>query len=310
MDKELTRVVKKFREALPAKGIFCAQEKEINYGCQLICCKGAMRSTVNWYYGRKGISVVLQGKDTPLKEELRQLTKVLADGKKAAAAAPEELIRPYDVKTWIGCDESGKGDVFGPLAAAACLLTEEDALYFQEIGVCDSKTLPDSTIIRLAEQIKGRLGDRCTLRAYPPEDYNRRYAALKKEGKNLNHLLGCLHAENICVLLSKYECPCIIVDKFGKDSYVLDALGCQCAGRQVIQVPRGERDIAVAAASVLARSAFIEGIPALERAFSLSFPKGAWAGIDEAIRLFLQTHEADDLQYVGKLNFKTFDFLR
>jgi ribonuclease HII len=143
-----------------------------------------------------------------------------------------------------------------------------------------------------------------------PESYNYEYNKMEERGKNLNHLLGNLHGKNIKCLLLKYKCPCIIVDKFGKDEYVLTALGSVAAGKTIIQVTKGERDTAVAAASVLARAAFIESMNELEDRFHMSFPKGAFAGIETALTAFCGTYGNKELYKVGKLNFKTFDSLR
>ena len=132
----------------------------------------------------------------------------------------------------------------------------------------------------------------------------------KKEHKNLNNLLGDLHAKNIRVLLSKYNCPCIIVDKFGKDQYVLSGLEGLEKNHQIIQVTKGERDTAVAAASILARDGFVRAMSELSNRFCIELPKGAYMGISETIQAIIQKQGIHDLPYVGKLNFKNFDFLR
>lgn len=305
MDARLRQIIKTIKAQLEEEHIRCADEKAINYGWRLVCTDGTAEASLNVYCGKKGPSVVVQGKESALKLRLAALT-----GRTAAAGAPETLVRPADASSWIGCDEAGKGDVFGPLAAAACLITKDEEATLRRLGVCDSKLLDDGTAAVLSRRIGDLLGDRAAVTVLMPREYNARYEKLRQEQKNLNHLLGRIHAENIRVLLSKYECPCIIVDKFGKDDYVLSALGPAASGRKVIQVPKGERDTAVAAASILARQAFLGGMAALSETYGMTFPKGAYAGISAAVAAFRRRYGDGQLACVGKLHFRNFDFLR
>ena len=307
MDAMLTQVVKQFKEKLTKEGLRCLREKAINYGCQVVCTDGKHEGTVNFYHGKKGLSVVVQGKDDVLKHRLTAIAK----GDSAAKAPEREApFRPQGLPSWIGCDESGKGDVFGPLAAAACLITAEEDGKLRRLGVCDSKLLKDTSIADIARSIRAMLGERAVVTVMMPEEYNKAYKKLQSERKNLNHLLGRIHGHNIRVLLSKYECPCIIVDKFGKDEYVLAGLQEEAKTHCIIQIPKGERDTAVAAASILARQAFVEGMEALAAKYGMTFPKGAYAGIDGAICAFRKLYGDEEFHRVGNLNFKTFDFLR
>lgn len=326
MDKILTNKVAVLKKSLEAAGIPCVKEKKINYGYQIVC-GNELPVTVNIYYGKKGLSIVVQGKETPLKKKVLELanggnhlsikpsvskrTKQETRGTVGSILrSTDESIHPEGVSAWMGCDESGKGDVFGPLTAAACIITDDEEKRLRAMGVCDSKMLDDTRIAGLAKQIKGLLGDRCTVKLLMPCEYNQLYDTMKMNHKNLNNLLGSVHAENIRILLSKNECPCIIVDKFGKDEYVLSGLTEFIPTHQIIQVPRGERDIAVAAASILARQAFVEAMAELSRTYDMAFPKGAWMGIKEAIHTFCCRYGEEKLKYVGKLNFRNFDFLR
>lgn len=311
MDNLLQKRVAQFKNALAEAGICCSREKDINYGHQLHCADGSHEATVNIYHGKKGFSVVVQGKESPFKHTVEALAQgVPVPKERDVSGAVMDGLHPAGIPCWIGCDESGKGDVFGPLAGAACLITKEEEGKLQNLGVCDSKMLTDTKIAALAKAIREMLGDRCVTTVLMPKEYNVQYSSLKKKHKNLNHLLGRLHGENICRLLSKYECPCIIVDKFGKEEYVLQALGSIAASHQVIQVPKGERDTAVAAASILARNGFVEAMKTLSARYDMPFPKGAYLGISQTIQAFCSAYGSEALAEVGKLNFKNFDFLR
>lgn len=308
MDARLQKTIDDFKHKLGEAQIRCAREKTINYGYQIVCAAGAAEATVNFYYGKKGLSVVVQGKDGTLK----QLVTALANGEKGTAvpAGKSSSLHPEGISCWMGCDESGKGDVFGPLVAAACLIRADEEPQLRRLGVCDSKMLTDDAIAGLAADIRHMLGDRCVVTVLMPQEYNIRYEELKRKRKNLNHLLGSIHGHNIRVLLSKNECPCIIVDKFGKEEYVLAELEDEAASHQIIQVTKGERDTAVAAASILARQGFVDAMDALAKQYGMTFPKGAYMGIASAIASFRRTYGDDALACVGKLNFKNFDFLR
>lgn len=308
MEGVLQAAVQDLVRLLQEKGWEVLNRKEINYGCQVVCRDNAGGQTqANIYYSKKkGLSFVAQGKDGNAAAALRRCWEESRHGTGAAVPALQG-IRP---SLRMGCDESGKGDVFGPLVVAACILTEEDAAQLRALGVRDSKMVRSTQIKRLAETIKTRLQDRYSVQVVMPQEYNRRYVCLAENGKNLNDLLGQLHARNIRRLLSKHKCPCIIVDKFGSERYVLQELGTLAKTHTVIQIPHGEADTAVAAASILAREAFVAAMEELRRLYGMSFPMGAAQGIQMAIDTFLSGHTAAELQQVGKLHFKTFNGVR
>ena len=87
MDVKLQPIVEDFKRKLAAAQIRCVREKDINYGHQVVCAQGTVEGTVNFYYGKKGLSVVVQGKDGALKQTLT----ALATGERAAL--PPQLLR-------------------------------------------------------------------------------------------------------------------------------------------------------------------------------------------------------------------------
>ena len=82
MDNLLQKRVAQFKRALAEANIRCSREKAINYGHQLHCASGSDEATVNIYHGKKGFSVVVQGKESPFKHTV----EALAQG----APAPKE----------------------------------------------------------------------------------------------------------------------------------------------------------------------------------------------------------------------------
>lgn len=218
-----------------------------------------------------------------------------------ALKSAERKLEPLKLKgKRIGTDEAGKGDYFGPLVIAGALIDEEAEEVLRKINVRDSKTLSDASVARLASQIKKILGAKCEVVAISPSKYNLLY----EEMKNLNKILGWGHARAIENLLEREECSLAVADKFGDASYIKNALMKKGQRIELVQVHRAERDIAVAAASVLARDRFLREMEKLGNAYGAEFPKGA-ANVVEFGRKFALEHGAEALGKVAKLHFAT-----
>lgn len=202
-----------------------------------------------------------------------------------------------------GIDESGKGDFFGPLVIACCYTDEKTSRTLLKAGVADSKTIgSDKAIARLAELIRQTAAGQYAIVAIGPEAYNRLYGSFQ----NLNRLLGWGHAKVLENLLEKVPgCPRAISDQFGNPANVRRAL--QERGRRIEleQHPKAEADIAVAAASILARDEFVRRLDELSQRFGIVFPKGASPAVKEAGREFCAKHGKEMLGQVAKLHFKT-----
>ncbi len=97
----------------------------------------------------------------------------------------EDIPFPY-----IGIDESGKGDYFGPLVVAAVWLSESIQKKLEAMGVRDSKKLSDKKCQELAGVIRELSRGKFTYTVIGPERYNSLYEQFKSEGKNLNYLLA------------------------------------------------------------------------------------------------------------------------
>src|SRR4030095_5195126 len=95
------------------------------------------------------------------------------------------------------------------------------------------------------------------------------------EVKNLNHLLAWGHARAIENLLLKGTCSHAIADQFGDENYIRSQLMEKGKKIQLTQLPKGERYIAVAAASILARDRFLSRMESLRDSYKIELPKGA-----------------------------------
>lgn len=194
-------------------------------------------------------------------------------------------------------DESGKGDFFGPLVIAAVYVGPEH--YAELEGVADSKKLTDATVLRLGPAIR-RTCPHKVLALMPPK-YNQLYADIK----NLNHLLAWGHAAAIEDVLEQHSADLIISDQFAAGGVAvkkrLKERGRAC---EFISRVRAESDLAVAAASVLARERFLYGLRDLSQQFGVDLPKGA-TNVIGAGKLLVRKHGPEALGQVAKMHFRT-----
>lgn len=201
----------------------------------------------------------------------------------------------------IGIDESGKGDFFGPLCIAGVFAEGEGIVRLKQIGVRDSKALSDSMIVKIADQIRKEFSFHIV--KINPLKYNE----LIKQFGNLNKLLAWGHATTIEQLSGQTGCQKIIVDQFADERVVLTALKRKNLHLDLTQRHRAEEDLVVAAASILARCAFIQSLEQMEKQFNQRFPKGASKQTIAAGKQFVKTFGKEDLGKVAKLHFKTID---
>jgi ribonuclease HIII len=197
----------------------------------------------------------------------------------------------------IGVDESGKGDYFGPLVIAACYVGPEHLAELD--GVKDSKKLTDALALKLSLTIKRVCPH--ALVVIGPAKYNELYAKIA----NLNRLLAWGHARAIEDILGKVECDHVISDQFADPSGLKRALMEKGRTVRLESRVRAEADIAVAAASVLARAEFLRRLKGLADQWETELPKGAGANVDQAARVFVANKGRENLPQVAKMHFKT-----
>lgn len=214
-----------------------------------------------------------------------------------------EMFEPH-----AGIDESGKGDFFGPLVICACYVDERMAEVLIEAGVTDSKKIgSDARMAGLASKIREVTGGRFALVRIGPEAYNRMYA----QNSNVNRVLAWGHARALEDLLAKVpDCPRALSDQFGPKSRVQQALMTKGRAIKLEQRPKAEADIAVAAASVLARHEFVVGMKRLGEAAGLTLPKGASSAVIEAAKELIKKHGEGALGRYAKLHFRTTNVVR
>lgn len=201
----------------------------------------------------------------------------------------------------IGTDESGKGDFFGPLVIAGVLVDENAAKYFLDLGIKDSKKLSDKKMLNLAVEIKKTSPH--SIIAISNSKYNELYNNMK----NLNKLLAWGHARAIENVLEKQSCEYALSDKFGDESLIKSALMKNGRSIRLEQMCKAESDIAVAAASVLARATFVQKMQDMENAYGLKFQKGCSGLVKDGAKLFIEKYGKERLKEVCKAHFKTYN---
>lgn len=197
----------------------------------------------------------------------------------------------------IGVDESGKGDFFGPLVIAACYVGPNEAPQLN--GVKDSKKLTDPKAIELSRQIKQICPH--SIITIGPAKYNELY----EKFANLNKLLEWGHARAIENVLEQKSCQLVISDQFANPAGLKRALFAKGKQIQLESRVRAEEELAVAAASVLARATFLTILKKLSEEFQIELPKGAGDQVIVAGKKFIKLHEKEELSKVAKLHFKT-----
>ena len=207
--------------------------------------------------------------------------------------------------SWVGTDEAGKGDYFGSLAVAGVYVNPTIRETLHTLGVRDGKQLSDSQVRKLAQEMRRLCRDNISWSSLEPTQYNERYTLFRKGGRNLNHLLASLHAEVIRDLLKRVDCRYVLVDRFAKEEVLETELQVVLNPNiRLVQMPKAESDIAVAAASIIARDIFLQQLEQLSTEYQIQLPKGA-SQVIGAGKQFVKQHGAKSLCHVAKLHFRT-----
>lgn len=204
-----------------------------------------------------------------------------------------------DLKPHIGMDEAGKGDFFGPLCIAAVYADGEGIQKMVSMGVKDSKKIADAIILKLAKSIRATF-PYTVIRLFP-QKYNELHARFK----NLNRLLAWAHVAALGDLSAKTGCKEALLDQFADKHVVENALKQKKLELNLEQKTHGEQDLVVAAASILARAAFLEGMASLSEEYGLELPKGASSAVIKAGQTLANKFGREVLDKVAKTHFKT-----
>jgi ribonuclease HIII len=201
----------------------------------------------------------------------------------------------------IGVDEAGKGDFFGPLCIAGVYAGEKEIEELLRMGVKDSKKMQDSSIKKLANQIRKSVPYHIV--RIGPAKYNELYDKFR----NLNRLLAWGHATVIAALVEKTGCRCAHIDQFSHLPLVERELGKKNLDIDFTKKTKGEQDPVIAAASILARDGFVSGLEILSNWLGQELPKGASAAVVAFGRKLAKEKGREIFPEIAKKHFKTLD---
>ncbi|MGE0142483.1 MAG: ribonuclease HIII [Planctomycetota bacterium] len=243
--------------------------------------------------------LVLQG--AGIDDWLRRHVSELLDAERAAPGHDEnDPAIPSDRST-IGSDETGKGDYFGPLVVTGAFVTPEVGAELFKMGVRDSKDLSEHRTRLLAGQIEALCDVECLV--LEPERYNPAWEKLR----NVNRILGEMHARVLASLMQRHpETQLLVVDRFGDPEFVTSRLATKVQSHpELIVTPRAERNLAVAAASIVARVRFVDALAGCSDACGTDLPKGAGELVDRAAQRVFDIGGIPLLSKVAKMHFRT-----
>lgn len=301
MIPELKEYLQKFLQETSAAGIIKSTEKKINHGYQVVFQKENERIPVNFYWSfKKGISVVVGG--SIAKELHQQLKRLLG-------FSVERIETEHTWNQWVGSDESGKGDFFGPLVVCGFYTDMKSKDILLAKGVCDSKKLREDKLISIAEYLLEFYSNNMEIILLTPHKFNDLYTSFASQGRKLNELLAWMHARVVVNLDSRFEFSGAVVDKFCHDRILFQALR-DLSDIKVINRINAENDVAVAAASIMARYRFLKYFQKMKSEYGMEFSRGSGEKTYTTGLHFIREFGLEQMPEVAKLNFRNYNILK
>jgi len=294
VESEALKIIKNYSADLIRKkfSVFDIERNKYNYEFVIKDIHDKVKLLV--YFGKKGTKTLLQGNSE------NKLYKEINDylfGSNLLAQVNEIELEPAE---YIGTDESGKGDYFGPLVVCGVIMNASHVDYFRQIGVKDSKLIDDLSILILADKIKNVLGNEFSVLKIKPLKYNE----LQQQFGNVNKLLGWAHSQVIKNLLQIQKVETIICDKFGKPEHIDKYFTGGEYETKIFQYTKAERFLGVAAASIIARSEVVNWFRLASEKLQCEIPLGASESVDRTASHLKKTYGSEFLSKLVKLHFK------
>lgn len=294
-NKNLTIMVARLAESIKSRNLIVNGIRDIQYGKQIhIESLEGDTLIVNVYLGKNDFSFVANNKTSIL------YWKVLE------CIEEQRVVADMQFSNYIGTDESGKGDYFGPLVVAGFVTNREINHVLYDMGVKDSKRLDDFSVYEIANKIMDRFSKHLSICSIEPEKYNELYSYLRLQGKKMNHLLAWGHARVIENLITNHnELEGVIADQFGDTAYLEKSLFEKGKQLRIVQMKNAEYDMAVAAASILARYEFLKWIEKTSKYYNINLCKGAGEEAKKTALNVALDVGLKELRKLVKLHFKT-----
>ncbi len=174
----------------------------------------------------------------------------------------ESVLKAIEVpsKPVCGCDEVGKGDIFGPIVLCCVVITPKNYISVLKVAPKDSKKLKGKDVLAKANLLRELIHTKCIV--IMPERFNELYTRYR----NVNRLMDDAYRKLI-ETLREYEPARIVVDKYSQVNPFQSI-------KEVEFLEKGERDVAVSVASIIAREKFLKRIEELEREYGIKIPLG------------------------------------
>ncbi|MBI5663139.1 MAG: ribonuclease HIII [Ignavibacterium album] len=267
-------------------------KKQYNYEININVGKDKLKFLV--YFGKKGIKSVLQGNiNSVLYKKLDSLINSKLNFQS------EEITEP---ESYIGSDESGKGDFFGPLVVAAFAFDSRVRENLSDLNIKDSKELSDDEIRKISLSIKKRFPDRISVIEIQPKRYNELYESFK----NLNSILIWAHAKAIEELQKKFGYTELVIDKFCSEDLIRTELTKKINNFNLLLTEKAERFKGVAVASIIARERILNWFETKSRQLKVDIPLGASENVNNVASHIKNKFGSDFLSELIKLHFKNY----
>lgn len=285
--------IAEYKELFIIKGFNCSYIEEKQYNYEITVTKNNTKNKLQVYFGKKGIRNVIQGSSSS--REYNELNSIISGNLSFSFnESKEEIYTEY-----IGTDETGKGDYFGPLVIAGMYVDENICKFLLELGVRDSKELSDPQIDKIAKIIRNTYPSHYSIISLKPEKYNQLYEQIP----NVNKLLDWGHSKVIESIYEKHKPGTIIVDQFCKTPLKVSSAK-DFSKVNFVYMPKAEKHIGVAAASILARNEmskwFYDKIDS-----GIGILRGASVEVEKAARNIYYEKGKTALEKLVKLHFKT-----
>ena len=233
--------------------------------------------------------------------------KTVFQGKDAEVYASAFTAAPAkDILPQAGSDEVGTGDYFGPVCVCAAIVNKDNYQTAIDLGARDSKALTDEKILQIAPPLMEALPH--SLLIVNNAKYNQVH-----DHNNMNAIKAKLHNQAYVNLSKKEALPDFrVIDQFAPEhlyyAYVKDEP--KVIGGIHFETKAEDKYIAVGAASVIARYAFLKSMDAMSEQYEMEFPKGAGKDVDAFAAKFVEQYGFDELYKTAKVHFKNTDKLK
>lgn len=275
------------KTATPPGGLFAAKKGTVNitaYNSGKVLFQGA---------GSQNEAAAWQSKAT-----------IVPPKKKPSSTSSLNVPLPKGFSNWsvIGSDEVGTGSYFGPLTVVAAYVDQSQLGLLRELGVRDSKEMKDPEIIRVAKDLITFLPH--SLLNVMPEKYNAVQPAMTQgkmkailHNQALGHVLTKISPQKPDgILIDQFELPATYFKHISdQPKQIKDAVYFQTKGEG--------HHLAVAAASIIARYAFLKGLDELTAKAGFKIPSGAGSNVDLIAAKLLKKGGLPLLGKYAKLHF-------